>query len=75
MQSLSFPCATHWVQAERYDACMQRYEHSAIKTAQSLAALNLGQSWIFTISMTIAMLATAQVSGQVMLAVACTSLP
>lgn len=49
-------------QAERYDKCMQRYQDGAIKTSQTLAFLNLGQSWIFTGAMTIAMLSTANVS-------------
>lgn len=46
-------------EAQRYDTCMQRYQSSAIKTSQTLAFLNLGQSWIFTAAMTIAMLTTA----------------
>jgi len=42
---------------------MQRYQAGAIKTSQTLAFLNLGQSWIFTAAMTVAMLTTANVSG------------
>jgi len=56
------PCG----QAARYDQCMQRYQASAIKTSQTLAFLNLGQSWIFTAAMTAAMLTTANVSGVVL---------
>jgi ABC-type transport system involved in Fe-S cluster assembly fused permease/ATPase subunit len=40
---------------------MAAYEGAAVKTAQTLAALNLGQSWIFTVALTVAMLITAQV--------------
>lgn len=56
-----FACASVVVlpQAKRYDACMQRYESAAVSTAQSLAQLNLGQSWIFTAAITAAMAATA----------------
>jgi len=54
-------CVHSLLQAKRYDTCMQRYQDGAIKTSQTLAFLNLGQSWIFTGAMTIAMLTTANV--------------
>ena len=40
---------------------MRSYERAAVRTAESLAALNLGQSWIFTAATTAAMLYTTQV--------------
>ncbi len=54
-------CVCVRVQVERYDKCMAAYESGAVRTAESLAALNLGQSLIFTTALTAAMLSTAQV--------------
>ncbi|MCX7899840.1 MAG: ABC transporter ATP-binding protein/permease, partial [Methylocystis sp.] len=42
-------------EAERYDSAMARYEKSAIKTWQSLAVLNAGQTVIYIIGVTIMM--------------------
>jgi ATP-binding cassette subfamily B protein len=43
-------------EALRYDRAMERYERSAIRTWVSLAMLNAGQAFIFSIGLTIVML-------------------
>ena len=47
------------MEAERYDGSMERYQAAATKTWTSLAWLNLGQTAIFTIGMTVVMAMTA----------------
>ncbi|KAI94919.1 metal ABC transporter permease [Rhodomicrobium udaipurense JA643] len=46
-------------EADRFDRSMQRYERASIKTATSLAALNFGQTVIFTVGMVTAMALSA----------------
>jgi len=46
-------------EAERYDRSMERYERASVKTYTSLAVLNAGQTVIFTIGLTSAMLMCA----------------
>ncbi|MBC7137659.1 MAG: ABC transporter ATP-binding protein/permease [Defluviimonas sp.] len=46
-------------EAQRYDAAMQGYEEAAVKTGQSLAALNFGQSVIITTGLVIVMVMAA----------------
>jgi ATP-binding cassette subfamily B protein len=46
-------------EAQRFDQSMARYEQAAIKTYHSLGVLNSGQSLIFTIGMTAALLLAA----------------
>ncbi|CAD6906430.1 unnamed protein product [Tilletia laevis] len=45
---------------QKYDAALQDYEKSSIKVSTSLAALNTGQSIIFSTSLTMMMLLAAQ---------------
>ena len=47
-------------EAARYDVAMQRYEVAAVKTGQSLAFLNAGQSFIITTGLVIVMVMAAQ---------------
>ncbi len=47
-------------EARRFDASMIRYEDAAVRTYYSLGVLNSGQSAIFTVGMTIAMLLVAR---------------
>lgn len=49
-----------WREAERYDAAMARYELFSIQTFTSLAVLNFGQAFIFTLGMTVMMILSAQ---------------
>ncbi|KAK1412706.1 hypothetical protein QVD17_34169 [Tagetes erecta] len=42
-------------EAEEYDKYLQRYEDAALKTQRSLAALNFGQSLVFSIALSSAM--------------------
>lgn len=46
-------------EAQRYDQSMQGYEQAALKTAYSLAALNIGQAILIAIGMVSAMLIAA----------------
>jgi len=46
-------------EAQRYDAAMQGYEGAAVKTGQSLAVLNFGQSLIITTGLVIVMVMAA----------------
>jgi ATP-binding cassette subfamily B protein len=46
-------------EAERYDRSMERYERASVRTYTSLAVLNAGQTVIFTIGLTSAMLMCA----------------
>nr|WP_251134062.1 ABC transporter ATP-binding protein/permease [Rhodomicrobium sp. Az07] len=46
-------------EADRFDRSMRRYERASIKTATSLAALNFGQTVIFTAGMATAMALSA----------------
>ncbi len=48
------------MEADRYDAAMQRYETAAVKTGQSLAFLNAGQSFIITVGLIIVMAMAAR---------------
>ncbi|MFN3723101.1 MAG: ABCB family ABC transporter ATP-binding protein/permease [Paracoccaceae bacterium] len=48
------------MEAQRYDKAMQRYEVAAVKTGLSLAALNLGQSFVITTGLVIVMVMAAQ---------------
>jgi len=47
-------------EADRFDRSMRRYERASIKTANSLAALNFGQTLIFTVGMVAAMALSAR---------------
>jgi ATP-binding cassette, subfamily B, heavy metal transporter len=47
-------------EAERFDHSMERYERASIKTYNSLAVLNAGQTLIFTTGMVLAMLFAAR---------------
>lgn len=47
------------MEATRFDASMERYQHAATRTWTSLAWLNLGQTVIFTVGMTTAMAMSA----------------
>ncbi|SIS77412.1 ABCB family ABC transporter ATP-binding protein/permease [Phaeovulum vinaykumarii] len=47
-------------EAERYDASMRRYEGYAVRTGQSLAVLNFGQSMIITAGLVAVMVMAAQ---------------
>lgn len=47
-------------ESERFDRSMARYEQASIRTYSSLAWLNLGQTVIFTIGMTLCMLFAAR---------------
>src|SRR5205085_2062477 len=42
-------------EAQRYDQSMQRWEHAAVKSQTSLSALNIGQSAIIAIAVTLIM--------------------
>ena len=44
----------------RYDDSMRKYEAAAVNTQQSLSVLNLGQSWIFSAAVGVAMTLSAQ---------------
>lgn len=46
-------------EAARYDRAMEGYEHSAVKTGQSLSLLNFGQSLIITSGLVIVMVMAA----------------
>jgi len=46
-------------EADRFDRSMRRYERASIKTATSLAALNFGQTVIFTAGLAVAMALSA----------------
>ncbi|HUF45539.1 MAG TPA: ABC transporter ATP-binding protein/permease, partial [Aestuariivirgaceae bacterium] len=46
-------------EARRFEASIARYEHAAVKTWTSLAVLNAGQAFIFTIGLTIVMVMAA----------------
>jgi ATP-binding cassette, subfamily B, heavy metal transporter len=47
-------------EARRFDASMERYERSAMKAYVSLSWLNIGQSAIFTLGLTLCMLLAAR---------------
>jgi ATP-binding cassette subfamily B protein len=47
-------------EAARYDRAMERYEAAAVKTGQSLAVLNAGQSLLITIGLVIVMVMAAR---------------
>jgi ATP-binding cassette, subfamily B, heavy metal transporter len=47
-------------EAARYDSAMSRYETAAVKTGQSLSALNFGQSLIISIGLVIVMVMAAR---------------
>jgi ATP-binding cassette subfamily B protein len=47
-------------ESDRYDRSMARYERASIRTYSSLAWLNLGQTLIFTLGMTLCMLLAAR---------------
>jgi ATP-binding cassette, subfamily B, heavy metal transporter len=47
-------------EAERYDRAMGRYETAAVKTGQSLSALNFGQAVIISIGLVIVMVMAAR---------------
>lgn len=47
-------------EAQRFDRSMKGYEGAAIKTTTSLAVLNVGQTLIFSIGLTVLMLMAAQ---------------
>ncbi len=47
-------------EAERYDRAMGRYETAAVKTGQSLSALNFGQALIISIGLVIVMVMAAR---------------
>jgi ABC-type transport system involved in Fe-S cluster assembly fused permease/ATPase subunit len=42
-------------ETRQYDQYLSRYESAAIKTAQSLTVLNIGQNAVFSIGMTLLM--------------------
>ncbi|MGA9435605.1 MAG: ABC transporter ATP-binding protein/permease [Roseobacter sp.] len=46
-------------EADRYDSAMEKYEGAAIKTAQSLAFLNFGQSFLITMGLIAVMVMAA----------------
>ncbi|WP_108659709.1 ABCB family ABC transporter ATP-binding protein/permease [Acuticoccus kandeliae] len=48
------------MEAERFDRSMERYEDAAIRTWTSLAWLNMGQTVIFTVGLTIIMVMSAR---------------
>src|SRR5690606_10787175 len=48
------------LEARRFDASMGRYENAAVRAYTSLGVLNSGQSFIFTVGMTLVMLLTAR---------------
>lgn len=47
-------------EAHRFDQSMVRYENAAVRTYKSLAVLNTGQAFIYTIGLTICMLLAAR---------------
>ena len=47
-------------EARRYDQSMERYERNALKTYVSLSWLNIGQSAIFTVGLTVCMVLAAR---------------
>jgi ATP-binding cassette, subfamily B, heavy metal transporter len=47
------------LEADRYDHSMARYERASIRTYYSLAVLNSGQAFIFTIGLTVSMILSA----------------
>jgi len=47
------------LEAKRFDESMERYEGAAVRTYTSLGVLNIGQSVIFTIGLTLCMLLSA----------------
>jgi ATP-binding cassette subfamily B protein len=51
-------------EAKRFDASMHRYETAAVKTWVSLAALNAGQTAIYTVGLTIVMILSALAIGR-----------
>ena len=48
------------LEARRFDSSMGRYENAAVRAYTSLGVLNSGQSFIFTVGMTLVMLLTAR---------------
>jgi ABC-type transport system involved in Fe-S cluster assembly fused permease/ATPase subunit len=48
------------MEADRFDASMERYEKAAVETWTSLSWLNMGQTVIFTVGMTICMAMSAR---------------
>lgn len=48
------------MEARRFDASMERYEKAAVETWTSLSWLNMGQTLIFTIGMTVCMVMSAR---------------
>jgi len=42
-------------ETERYDKILARYEEKSLKTLQSLAVLNWGQNFIFSVGLTLIM--------------------
>jgi len=54
-------------EARRYDVALQAYEHAAVKSRTTLAALNIGQAFIIAVGVTVMMtMAAFEVAGGTM---------